>query len=64
MPIRNNWIIFDVYNPSFQRGGQTRVSEIGFYNQEEGFQIISLVPKYWKRKDWNNIVLKGMIAVK
>lgn len=63
MPIQNNWIIFDVYNPSFQRGGQTRFSETGFYNKENGFQILSVVPKYWQRKDWSKIVLKGMIVV-
>lgn len=60
----DSFTIFDVYNPAFKHGGQLRIEVAGFYDEFQGYRILSHESKYWKRKNMTGVSFKSAVVVK
>ncbi|XP_031349377.1 glutamate [NMDA] receptor subunit 1-like [Photinus pyralis] len=57
-----NWTIMDVYNPARSRGGDLKVTNAGFYNEEDGLNIQLVWNRYYQRQNMTGTVFKaGMV---
>lgn len=57
------YTIYDVYNPAFERGGQLRSTEVGFYNEQNKLLWINFGNKFFDRKNLTGIEFKSVIVV-
>ncbi|KAF5282553.1 hypothetical protein FQA39_LY04960 [Lamprigera yunnana] len=58
-----NWAILDLYNPSRKDGGKVIVQEIGYYNDEEGYNVSCFGDKYFVRKNMTGITFKTVFVI-
>ncbi|KAK4883878.1 hypothetical protein RN001_000149 [Aquatica leii] len=58
-----NWTLLDVYNPSQKRGGDLKINEIGFYNQEEGYNTIKVWNKYFTRRNMTGTTFSASMVI-
>ncbi|KAJ8963826.1 hypothetical protein NQ314_005357 [Rhamnusium bicolor] len=57
-----HYTIDEVYNPSSDRGGTLKHYNIGFYNENNGYNTKDEY-KYWIRRNMTGVTLKTMIVV-
>lgn len=57
------YIIDDVYNPAYERGGDLKTSEVGFYDTKRGYHIDEAENKYFARKNFTGVRFKSVIVV-
>lgn len=63
IPSITGWYdVYDVYNPAFERGGQLKVSKIGFYNSS-GFSFTTQESKYMLRRNFDGVQFKTVVVV-
>lgn len=56
--------IFEVFNPSFLRGGQLNITQIGYWNLRDGFSMSTPQTKIERRHDLKGIWFHTATAVK
>ncbi|XP_045477706.1 ionotropic receptor 75a-like isoform X2 [Harmonia axyridis] len=54
--------IYEVYNPSNRHGGSLKISKVGSYEPERGFNISWIGEKYWRRKNMTGLTFKSAIV--
>ncbi|KAK5649013.1 hypothetical protein RI129_003905 [Pyrocoelia pectoralis] len=62
IPNYSTWTIFDIYNPSQKRGGHLKVEEVGFYNEEEGYNSKFVWNRYYKRRNMTGTTFKAAMV--
>lgn len=61
----DGWSLWDVWNPSFARGGRLNVTLMGRWPADaEQLQAIGQQSKYERRRDLGGLVLKGVLTVR
>lgn len=60
----NTSIIYDVYNAAFMHGGILNITNVGHFNQRDGYIIKKSTNKYWIRKNMTSVTFKSAIVVK
>lgn len=60
---QRKYIIEDVYNPAFNKGGELKRMIIGYYNEKDGYKIDDKDFKYWVRKNMTGVTLQSQIVV-
>lgn len=55
--------VFDVYNPSFVRGGKLNITQIGHWSESDGFMLSTYQSKIERRHDLNQIRFHAATAV-
>lgn len=58
-----NFILYDVYNPSYRHGGQLNVTHVGFWSYHEGLKVEFNQYKYNRRRDLNGLQINFSIFV-
>lgn len=58
-----NWTIIDIYNPASKHGGVLNCTEIGLYNEKEGYKFRNYEAIYWARKNMTGITFKSLVVV-
>ncbi|XP_044747292.1 ionotropic receptor 75a-like isoform X2 [Coccinella septempunctata] len=54
--------VFEIYNPSNRHGGSLKISKIGSYDPEMGFNISVGREKYWRRRNMTGLTFKSAIV--
>lgn len=63
IPTITGWYdVYDVYNSAFERGGQLKISKIGFYNSS-GFSFTRQESKYMLRRNFDGVKFKTVVVV-
>ncbi|XP_053995387.1 uncharacterized protein LOC128885391 [Hylaeus anthracinus] len=63
VPSRNDYVLYDVYNPCKDRGGATNVTVFGTWNGENGLNVTLNQPKFQRRSNLHGMRLKvGIVA--
>lgn len=52
-----------MYNPAYGKGGKIKTRIIGFYNQNDGYQVDEVNRKYYVRKNMTGVTLQSNIVV-
>lgn len=65
---REVWDLWDVYNPSFERGGRLSVTLLQQWSSESGKRLLLMMPegrksKYERRKNFGGLRLKGVLTI-
>ncbi|XP_031352602.1 ionotropic receptor 75a-like [Photinus pyralis] len=60
---KSNWTVFDVYNPAYKNGGKLVVSEIGYYNDDDGYRVGVEDNKYYRRRNMTGVTFKSVLAI-
>ncbi|KAF5300901.1 hypothetical protein FQR65_LT09064 [Abscondita terminalis] len=59
----NNWTILDVYNPSYKHGGELVINEVGYYNENEGYNVPITGSKYFIRRNMTGTLFKTVVVI-
>ncbi|CAO1398708.1 unnamed protein product [Diamesa tonsa] len=55
--------LFDIYNPSHKNGGTLNVTEKGYWNERQGFEVTLTQHKIYRRSNLNGITFEaGVVA--
>nr|WJJ63355.1 ionotropic receptor 64a [Pachyrhinus yasumatsui] len=57
------FIIDDVYNPAYQRGGELKASEVGYYSKKQGYHADELQNKYVARRNLTGVVFRSIVVL-
>lgn len=55
--------MFEVYNPSFRRGGRLNITQIAYWNSGIGFSMLSQQTKIERRHNLSGLVFHAAMAV-
>lgn len=58
-----NYEIYEVFNPSSNRGGRLNITQLGNWNKNDGFNIPVKQTKIERRRDLRGIILPSVISV-
>lgn len=61
---KQNWLLFDVYNPYFAGGAKVRATVIGNYTKDTGFLFNNFEGKYVTRRNMSEVHFKSQIVVR
>lgn len=57
------YLIDDVYNPAYGKGGKLKSSTIGIYTNLDGYQTNERLNKYFLRKNLTGVQFNSVIVV-
>ncbi|XP_066142618.1 uncharacterized protein [Euwallacea fornicatus] len=57
------YFIDDVYNPAFGKGGQLRLSKVGFYGRDGGYQVKETGNKYVVRRNLTGVQFDILVVL-
>ncbi|XP_050513541.1 ionotropic receptor 75a-like isoform X2 [Diabrotica virgifera virgifera] len=57
------YTIYDVYNPASDHGGEFKMFNIGFYNENVGYVLTNFENKYWRRRNMTGTHFKSAVVV-
>ncbi|XP_074034442.1 ionotropic receptor 75a [Leptinotarsa decemlineata] len=60
---KENFSIFDVYNPASEHGGIVKVIFLGMYNKAVGYMAKYSGNKYWERRNMTGVNFKSAIVI-
>lgn len=63
-PNNLTYLIDDVYNPAYGKGGKLKSSTIGLYTNLNGYETNERLNKYFLRKDLTGVQFNSAIVVK
>ncbi|KAF2884491.1 hypothetical protein ILUMI_21687 [Ignelater luminosus] len=58
-----NWTIYDVYNPSYNHGGNLKILDIGYYNEQEGYHVVLKDTKYYRRRNMTGTLFRSAVVI-
>lgn len=58
-----NYSIHEVFNPSSKRGGKLNITQLGHWNNKDGFKISLKQTKIERRRNLNGIALSSVISL-
>ncbi len=61
--INSSYQIFEVFNPSFVRGGKLNITQIGHWNRTAGYSLATWQTKIERRHDLKRLWFQTAIAV-
>ncbi|XP_030764049.1 ionotropic receptor 75a-like [Sitophilus oryzae] len=57
------YVIDDVYNPAYKKGGDLKISTVGHYDKLRGYWVDLKQNKYFERRNLTGITLKGIVVL-
>ncbi|KAL1513568.1 hypothetical protein ABEB36_002965 [Hypothenemus hampei] len=63
VPGHNKYLIKTIYNPAYGKGGELKVSKIGIYDIDNGYQVNGIDNKYFKRRNFTGVHFNSAIVL-
>lgn len=60
----SNYILYDVYNPSYRHGGWFNITKMGIWNDKNGLRIYLTQYKYQRRGNLNGLRINVSLVVR